>query len=61
MAELSSAGVRRVSTGGALARAALGEMISAARELKELGTYEFAKRAISDADAAAHMRTVSRK
>ena len=57
---LSSAGVRRISTGGSLARAALGEMIRAAQELKECGTFEYSKRAISDADAARQMRVIPR-
>lgn len=54
--DLSAAGVRRISTGGSLARAALGEMIRAAQELKECGTYSYAADAISDADAARQMR-----
>ncbi|MEP4194428.1 MAG: isocitrate lyase/phosphoenolpyruvate mutase family protein [Aliishimia sp.] len=53
--DLSAAGVARISTGGSLARAALGEMIRAAQELKDFGTYTYATRAISDADAARHM------
>jgi len=58
--DLSTAGVRRISTGGSLARAALGEMIRAALELKDSGTYEYSKMAISDADAASQMRTLPR-
>lgn len=58
--DLSNAGVRRISTGGSLARAALGEMIRGARELKENGTYGYARRAISSADAARHMRSADR-
>ena len=57
---LSKAGVRRISTGGSLARAALGEMVRAARELNEQGTYHYAERAISDSEAAATMRQVKR-
>lgn len=56
VADLSAAGVRRISTGGSLARAALGEMVRAATELRTEGTYGYAERAISDADAARHMR-----
>jgi 2-methylisocitrate lyase-like PEP mutase family enzyme len=55
---LSTAGATRISTGGSLARAALGEVIRAAQELKDCGTYEYAQKAISDADAARQMRTV---
>jgi 2-methylisocitrate lyase-like PEP mutase family enzyme len=58
--DLSSVGVRRISTGGSLARAALGEMIRAAQELKDCGTFEYSERAISDAAAARQMRTVAR-
>jgi 2-methylisocitrate lyase-like PEP mutase family enzyme len=41
IAELSAAGVARVSVGGAFAHVALGALATAARELKEQGTYEF--------------------
>ncbi|MES0883877.1 isocitrate lyase/phosphoenolpyruvate mutase family protein [Roseibium sp. SCPC14] len=58
--DLSAVGVRRISTGGSLARAALGEMIRAASELRETGTCEYAANAISDADASAQMRRISR-
>ena len=58
--DLSAAGVRRISTGGSLARAALGEMIRAAVELRDLGTYEYSEKAITDADAAAQMRRIPR-
>ncbi len=58
--QLSQAGVKRISTGGSLARAALGEMIRAARELLDNGTYRYAERAIADADVARQMRTVPR-
>lgn len=58
--ELSKNGVRRISTGGSLARAALGEVIRAATELKELGTYQYAEAAVSDEDAAKQMRHAAR-
>lgn len=45
--ELSQMGVRRLSVGGALCRAALGAFMSAAREMKERGTFRFTKRAAS--------------
>jgi 2-methylisocitrate lyase-like PEP mutase family enzyme len=41
LAELSALGVRRVSTGGWLARAAQGGFLRAARELQERGTFGF--------------------
>ena len=39
VAELSALGVRRVSVGGALARAAYGGFLAAAREIAEYGTF----------------------
>jgi 2-methylisocitrate lyase-like PEP mutase family enzyme len=47
MDELSEMGVKRVSVGSALSRAALGTFLSAAKEIRERGTFEFAKRAAS--------------
>jgi 2-methylisocitrate lyase-like PEP mutase family enzyme len=47
LAELSETGVRRVSVGSALARAALGAFLRAAREMCELGTFAFAEQAVS--------------
>jgi 2-methylisocitrate lyase-like PEP mutase family enzyme len=44
VSELASAGVRRVSTGGALARAAYGALLDAAQELHELGTSTYSTR-----------------
>lgn len=43
--QLAEVGVRRVSTGGFLAKAAYGTLISAARELKEHGTSNYAAQA----------------
>jgi len=43
LAELSEMGVRRVSVGSALATAALGAFLRGAREMKERGTFEYAK------------------
>jgi 2-methylisocitrate lyase-like PEP mutase family enzyme len=45
VAQLASAGVRRVSVGGAFAFAALGAVVEAARELRGDGTYGFWERA----------------
>lgn len=47
VAELTRLGVRRVSTGGALAWAAYGSLRDAARELKETGTTTFRARALT--------------
>jgi 2-methylisocitrate lyase-like PEP mutase family enzyme len=40
LAELAEIGVKRVSVGGALTRVALGAFLSAAREMKERGTFQ---------------------
>lgn len=53
VAELASVGVRRVSTGGALAWAALGGLRDAMDELMGPGTSSYAGRALSAADRAA--------
>jgi 2-methylisocitrate lyase-like PEP mutase family enzyme len=50
--ELASAGVARISVGGAFAFAALGAVVEAARELQEDGTYGFWQRAGLGAKAA---------
>lgn len=51
VAELGSLGVGRVSVGGAFAFAALGALVEAADELRDQGTYGFAKRAGAGARA----------
>jgi 2-methylisocitrate lyase-like PEP mutase family enzyme len=53
--ELAAAGVKRISVGGALARAALGAFLRAAREIKDKGTFTFAADAIPHAEAKAFM------
>ena len=45
--ELSALGVKRISVGSALSRAALGAFLRAAREMKERGTFMFAEQAVS--------------
>ena len=50
LAELSAMGVRRVSLGSALSRAALGAFLRAAREMREHGTFNFADDAVSYAE-----------
>ena len=47
LAELSAIGVRRVSVGSALARAAMGAFLRGAQEMKEHGTFRFAEDAVS--------------
>ena len=53
--ELEAAGVKRISVGRALARAALGAFVRAAREIKDRGTFTFAADAISHADVSKFM------
>jgi 2-methylisocitrate lyase-like PEP mutase family enzyme len=48
--QLAAVGVRRISLGSALARAALGAFLEAAREVRERGTFGFADRAASFAE-----------
>ena len=55
--QLRDAGVKRVSVGGSFARAALGALVRAAREVKEHGTFTYASDAISHAEASAFMRS----
>jgi len=52
VAELAALGVRRISVGSALSRAALGAFIGAAREIQERGTFTFADEAISFAEVS---------
>ncbi len=53
LADLSALGVRRVSVGSALSRAALGAFLRAAREMQEHGTFSFAEQAVSYRDISA--------
>jgi 2-methylisocitrate lyase-like PEP mutase family enzyme len=53
VAQLREAGVRRISTGGALAMAAYGALAAAARELLETGTSSYMERALSLEDRRA--------
>jgi 2-methylisocitrate lyase-like PEP mutase family enzyme len=47
LAELSAMGVKRVSVGSALSRAALGAFLRAAREMREQGSFSFTEEAVS--------------
>lgn len=53
--QLSEAGVRRVSVGGSFARAAFGALRRAAEEVRDKGTFGYAREAIPDADMASLM------
>ena len=59
VARLAELGARRVSVGGALARAALGAFLEAAREIREGGTFGFLGRATPHAELNAIMATPS--
>jgi len=48
--ELEDAGVKRISVGSALSRAALGSFVRAAQEMQQHGTFSFASDAIGFAD-----------
>lgn len=50
LTELQALGVRRVSLGSSLARAALGELLRAAREVRDEGRFGFAQQALPFAD-----------
>lgn len=60
VSELASVGVRRVSTGGALARAAYGALLHGARELLDAGTSTYLAEAATDAELAAAFGTRER-
>jgi 2-methylisocitrate lyase-like PEP mutase family enzyme len=53
LAELSEIGVKRVSVGSALSRAALGAFLRAGREMREHGTFSFADEAVSYREVSA--------
>jgi 2-methylisocitrate lyase-like PEP mutase family enzyme len=50
LTELSALGVKRVSVGSALSRAALGAFLRAAQEMREHGTFSFAHHAVGYRD-----------
>lgn len=52
VAELAAAGVRRISLGSVLSRAALGALLRAAREITERGTFAFAADAMPFAEVS---------
>ena len=55
VAELEAAGVRRISTGGVLARVALGGLLAAAREMQQKGTFHFVEQTVSTAEVSGFM------
>jgi 2-methylisocitrate lyase-like PEP mutase family enzyme len=57
LAELSEIGVKRVSVGSALCRAALGAFLRATREMRERGTFAFAADAVGYREISAVFET----
>jgi 2-methylisocitrate lyase-like PEP mutase family enzyme len=55
VAELAQVGVRRISTGSALHRAAMGGFWTAAKEVKEKGTFTFLEQAVPFAELSNFM------
>jgi 2-methylisocitrate lyase-like PEP mutase family enzyme len=53
LADLEAIGVKRVSVGGALARAAYGAFLRAAREMREGGTFGFVEKAVESREIIA--------
>lgn len=53
--QLAEIGVKRISVGGSFARAALGELVRAAKEVKNEGTFTYSSRAIPDSEVASYM------
>ena len=51
VAELATLGVKRISLGSALSRAALGALVRAAREIQQSGTFKFLDEALPFAEA----------
>ncbi|MGO9262242.1 MAG: oxaloacetate decarboxylase [Bryobacteraceae bacterium] len=56
LADLSAMGVKRLSVGSGLARAALGAFLRAAREMREHGTFTFGEEAVSYRDLNARFQ-----
>jgi 2-methylisocitrate lyase-like PEP mutase family enzyme len=59
LAELSAIGVKRISVGSALARTALGAFLRAAQEMREHGTFTFAKDAADPREIGAIFDSVT--
>lgn len=54
VSELAAAGARRISVGGSFARAALGALMRAAEEVRDMGTFDYADMAMTG-DAVARL------
>jgi 2-methylisocitrate lyase-like PEP mutase family enzyme len=55
VAELSEAGVKRISLGSSLARLAYGELLQAAAEVRDSGTFTFGQRAPGSKEIEGHL------
>ncbi len=60
VSELEAVGVKRISVGGSFARAALGALARAAREVKEQGTFTYAEDAMTGREVSAYMLDTDR-
>jgi 2-methylisocitrate lyase-like PEP mutase family enzyme len=60
LADLSEMGVKRISVGSSLNRAALGEFVRAAREMHDQGTFSYAAKAVSPKEMTAIFDTFRR-
>jgi len=60
VAELAALGVRRISVGSALCRAALGAFMRAAREIRDRGTFGFAEDAVPYAEVNEMLASATR-
>jgi 2-methylisocitrate lyase-like PEP mutase family enzyme len=56
VAELSAAGVKRISLATSLYRAAMSGLVDAAREAKDKGTFGYVERGLSTPELSAFMR-----
>lgn len=56
VAELTAAGVKRISLATSLYRSAMSGLIDAAREVKDAGTFSYVERGVSSPDLAAYMQ-----
>jgi 2-methylisocitrate lyase-like PEP mutase family enzyme len=56
LSDLAAAGAKRISIGGAMARAALGALLRAGREIKEHGTFTYTKEAAPSAQINATLK-----
>jgi len=57
VAELTAAGVKRISLAGSLYRASISGLLDAAREVKDVGTFSYLDRAVTTPDLNAFMRS----